>query len=250
MFAFGVGHGRQKTIATGKQTGAGVQVFRNVFDFRKWVYYHMPSGPDEPQALTSKGRVAGDHGGPAWEPMTFYHNTVIQFEPPFRNYYGAGWGGHQNGGTARRVFNNLFVQLEGTPALVLPTPEIDFQADGNLHWSYNGDGEAATAVLRKFRNSPAFAASQTRYAAGWTTHDQLADPLFMKIAADWRTPLNLNLQAQSPAINSGVDLPPTWPDPLREADAGKPDLGALPHNAFRWRIGVRGRTDLYTGESQ
>ena len=51
-FAFGVGHGRQKMTEKGKQTGSGVWIYRNVFDFRRPVWYTWPSGP---------GRSAGDH---------------------------------------------------------------------------------------------------------------------------------------------------------------------------------------------
>jgi hypothetical protein len=38
-----------------------------------------------------------------------------------------------------------------------------------------------------------------------------------------------------------VSLPADWPDPVRAADAGKPDAGALPLGARPWHIGVRGR---------
>ena len=39
--------------------------------------YFQPKGPDAPQELTAHGRLAGDHGSPTWEPIYFYHNTVI-----------------------------------------------------------------------------------------------------------------------------------------------------------------------------
>src|SRR6185503_1541251 len=39
--------------------------------------YHQPTSAEGPQEITSHARFAGDHGGPAWEPMTVYHNTII-----------------------------------------------------------------------------------------------------------------------------------------------------------------------------
>ena len=117
-FAFGVGHGRQKMTPSGRQTGAGVFIYRNVFDFRRPVMYTQPK-EDESQ-ITSYGRVSGDHGGPLWEPMTIYHNTILQTEPPFRGYYLAGLGGHMAGGSMRRLFNNIVVQKKGRPGNVLP----------------------------------------------------------------------------------------------------------------------------------
>jgi hypothetical protein len=33
--------------------------------------------PGEPQRWPWTGRLCGDHGSPIWEPMHFYHNTVI-----------------------------------------------------------------------------------------------------------------------------------------------------------------------------
>lgn len=117
-FAFGVGHGRQKMTATGRQTGSGVYVYRNVFDLREPVHYQQPAAGAP--AVTSAGRIAGDHGSPLWEPMRVYHNTILLREPPYRSYYGGGLGGHLAGGSTRRVFNNMFVQLQGRPGSVLP----------------------------------------------------------------------------------------------------------------------------------
>lgn len=117
-FAFGVGHGRQKMTEHGRQTGAGVSIYRNIFDFRRPVMYQQPG--ENATELPSFGRIMGDHGGPLWEPMTIYHNTILQAEPPFRSYYLGGMGGHLAGGSMRRVFNNLLVQVEGAPGHVLP----------------------------------------------------------------------------------------------------------------------------------
>jgi hypothetical protein len=82
------------------------------------VMYTQPK-EDETQ-ITSYGRVAGDHGGPLWEPMTIYHNTLLHVEAPWRGYYLCGLGGHLAGGSKRRLFNNMVVQSSGQPGNVLP----------------------------------------------------------------------------------------------------------------------------------
>ncbi len=125
--AFGVGHGRQRALTAGYQTGSGLHVFRNVFDFRRPVMYQWPGEPGH--EITSLGRLSGDHGGLTWEPIWFYHNTVIGGEPPYRGYYAGGLAGHVGGGSARRVFNNIFVQFTGTPGQVMP--ELHLPPDPN-----------------------------------------------------------------------------------------------------------------------
>ncbi len=306
-FAFGVGHGRQKMTPRGRQTGAGVFIYRNVFDFRRPVMYQQPA--EGQREITTYGRVAGDHGGPAWEPMTIYHNTVISRDPPFRGYYAAGFGGHLSGGARREVFNNAFVQIVGKPGGVLPpvippagknaarankpkpnqpkadpladlidapvdakpkisSPRADlaeldkpgsakpptarpsaplpvyFQADGNLHHS-DGEPVTAEALFGRFRRSPDFEASKRLYAAGWTSHDLVADPKFTRFATAWRDSLDLSLSADSQALDAGVALAKAWPDPLRENDRGRPDIGALPYGARPARVGVSGRLTLF-----
>lgn len=277
-FAFGIGNGRQKLTAAGRQTGAGVFIYRNVFDFRRPVHYQQPEeGQGE---FTTWGRTAGDHGGPAWEPMTIYHNTVVSYDPPFRAAYATPLGSHLVDGFRRELFNNVFVQVEGTPGNVLPevvvATAIDkakpadplddliegekekappkkaapsrlpilFQTDGNLHWSY-AIPVSADSLLGEFRSSPAFALSKKLYPPGWTSHDIAADPQFTRFAGDWREPLDLSLRKNSPAIDAGIKVPEEWPDPLREADAGEPDLGALPAAAVPWRVGVQGRLTAF-----
>ena len=128
-FAFGVGHGRQKMTRSGRQAGAGVFVYRNVIDLRRPVHYQQPAEGES--SVTSAGRVSGDHGGPLWEPMTIYHNTILTREPPFRSYYAAGLGSHLAGGSMRRLFNNVIVQSQGRPGHVLP-PVVPFPTKAEL----------------------------------------------------------------------------------------------------------------------
>lgn len=311
-FAFGVGHGRQRWTDSGRQTGAGVYVHHNVFDFRRPVMYLWPSGPEE--QLTSIGRIANDHGSPAWEPLWFYHNTVVTTKPMANTYYAAELASHVGTGFKRRVFNNIFVQTEGIPAQQFPeivlsmpasgkpaskekrspaddllegddlldkvqktgdaaakrtpvdarvAPEIsqgaaarraaakpptDFQADGNLHWSVS-DGAGVNNYLAAFRDSAEFVSSRKLYAPGWTAHDRFADPRFQSFAADWRQPLDVRLQAGSPAIDAGVALPADWPassgiQAEENPDADVPDIGAVPLGAPLTAVGVQGRYTL------
>jgi hypothetical protein len=251
-FAYGVGHGRQKVLAVGKQTGAGLWVYRNVFDLRPWVAYQIPGGADAPQELTSSARSCGDHGSPTWEPMRYYHNTVLTRTPPFRANYLDGWG-TRGGGAPRRLFNSILCQSAGVPGHVLPPPEDDQEADGNLHWSA-ADGDAARdAFLADLRRPPKpargdKAAAEPPKARGpRAEHDLFADPKFARYSPQGG-PEDLSLTPDSPAIDAGVPVPAEWPDPLRAADKGRPDIGAVPLGCKPWRIGIFGRLTVFGGE--
>lgn len=308
-FAFGVGHGRQKMTPLGRQSGSGVFIYRNIFDFRRPVMYSQPQ--EGAAEITSLGRIAGDHGGPLWEPMTIYHNTVLGVEPPFRGYYLAGLGGHLAGGSRRRLFNNIVAQANGEPGNVLPPvvppslvkgrapaktteprPEpspdpldalldkatrkkpqpgtdladlpdlaklkntsdqnsrsepplpVDFQADGNLHWSYAAQ-PTAEKLFARFRGSPDFAESKSLYRSGWTANDVVVDPGFAAFDVDWHAELQCRLEGHSPAVDAGVPLPIDWPDPLRDSDPARPDIGAVPVGVQPWSIGIRGRLSVF-----
>ncbi|MEQ8791757.1 MAG: hypothetical protein RIC55_36175 [Pirellulaceae bacterium] len=247
-FAFGVGHGRQRTIESGKQTGSGVEIFRNVFDFRRPVMYYWPTSPDAPQELSSLGRVGGDHGSPAWEPMRIYHNTILAGGTPRYDYGSDGLAKAMGKGTSRRVFNNIVCQKEGLPGAFLPDPTADFQADGNLFWSLAEGENVAGDFFGKFRGSEAFTKSKVQYEPGWTAHDQFAEPQFTELSSDWRAAPDLRLKPSSPAIDAGVPLPPAWPDPLRDVDSGEPDIGAIPRGGNPWPVGVHGRLTVFGAE--
>jgi len=279
-FAYGVGHGRQKAVPGGRQTGAGVWVFRNVFDLRRPVMYYQPTGPDAPQEIISYGRSAGDHGSPAWEPMFIYHNTIVARKPPFRSYYADGWGGHMHD-TRRRIFNNIIVQIEGMPGSRFDPLDCDLATGGNLHWSverglaFQGDFVAdlrralATAVKRWKPPAPREKITYPKLGEtepgarapvkallkkdapppeprrlampAWGLGDRFADPMFADFHSDWRRANDYRLRKGSPAIDAGVPVPPEWPDPLREQDKGKPDIGAFPLGCKPWGIGRFGR---------
>ncbi len=226
-FAFGLGRGSESDPSD------GVTICRNVIDLRGPVPYGHP-GPDNPPTITTAGRISGDHGGPIWDPMRIYHNTFIIKSPQMYGYP-FGWGGHMHK-TSRRVFNNIFVQTELQTVARPPSAELDYQTDGNLIWSMKPTGDPTT-YFDAFRKSPQFAASKKQYAPGWEAHSQFADPKFKHLNADWRQPADVWLQPASPAIDSGIELPKDWPDPLRHQDKGRPDIGALP-DGVHFQVGL------------
>lgn len=218
VFAFGIGRGSESDPSD------GVTICRNVVDLRGPVPYQHP-GADNPPAITTAGRISGDHGGPVWDPMRIYHNTFITRSRQMTGYP-FGWGGHMNK-TSRRVFNNIFVETDLQTAARSPSAALDYQTDGNLIWSLNRMGDPAT-YLDAFRKSPNFAASKQQYVDGWEACGQFAEPRLKRLEAEWTTPVDARLQPDSAAIDSGVKLPNDWPDPLRHEDKGQPDIGALP----------------------
>lgn len=227
-------HGN-KLIPIDAEPGSGLYVFRNVVDLRQGTYKGPPTEPDpsgkflnEPTQL-----VCHDHGSPVHAVYYVYHNTFLLHQKAFRDYYGFSWGS-QSRMTTRRVFNNIFVQDEGLPGLNFTglKPDDDFQADANLLWGFK-DGPTQTAdYFAKFRKSPLFEASKKQYPPGWGANDRLADPQFTSLPAN-----DFRLRSDSPAVDAGIDLPMEWPDPLREFDTGRPDLGAFPIGAEKLRVG-------------
>jgi hypothetical protein len=167
-FAFGVGHGRQKTLAVDgtKQLGETVDIHHNVFDLRDPVLYQQPlAGP-----ITTFGRVAGDHGSPAWEPIDFHHNTVLMKDAPWRNYYAAGWAKAMGKGTRRSIRENRFIHETGMPGDLLPDATANFTTAGNIHWSRESGAAGRDSFLKRYRNSAAF------QETGWTASDRYEEP--------------------------------------------------------------------------
>ena len=208
--------------------GKGVWICRNVVDLRAPVHYFQPKEEDDERFVAqaageryrfpSAGRLCGDHGGPTWEPIHFYHNTVISRDAAFRNYYGLGWGGHLRN-TERWVQNNIFVQLDGWPGVVvLPADADNLHAEANLHF---GQGE---------RRKP-----DSRYAP--PENDLFVDPQFESDFADWKIPADVSIPSKSPAVNDGSVVPKDWPDALRDEEIGEPDLGDLPQGVDMSVIG-------------
>lgn len=227
---------------------SGVYIYRNVFDQRGGTYKSPPTDPDPSGGfLGEEGHLVGDHGGPVWPVMRFYHNTALRHTPVFRDYFLFGLGAQGLRNNERDVFNNVFVQTGKVPGVGFAGIKEagNVREGGNLLWGVKDGPNLKGDPFAKFRASPMFKESRKRYEPGWTTHDRVADPRFVRLAADG--PADLRLQQDSPAVDAGQKLPGAWPDPLRESDRGEPDIGALPLGAEVWGIGVGGRIGLFDG---
>lgn len=211
-----------------------IHFYRNIIDLRKPLNIGRPNAKSPGAVNTYAGHVMGDHGSPPWPSLFSYHNTVISREPGRAADFL-----FTSGATAdrpRRSFNNIFVHGSRLPTFnVSESPYI--QSDGNLFWQPGLDVKTAAPFFTVYRGTSAFANSKKFYPPGFDAHSLATDPRFVKFSID---PLEMNdyrLQPGSPALNAGVPIPVDWPDPLREADKGKPDIGALPLGAEPFRIG-------------
>lgn len=229
VFAFADPESRgAKSTAAAKRVGPGVFMYRNVFDLREPTYTWIAK---EGQAATmAPNRLCNDHGSPVWEPLMFYHNTVISAGPAFRDYYGAGMVAGTKG-TKRRLFNNIFVQVDANPGLNVPGATDDVFVDGNLLWGVkSGPG---------FRGN--FFANRKVIYEGFGANDRFADPRFTHLA-DGDAVIDVRPQEGGGGVDMGVKVPADWPDSRRDADRGKPDMGALPLGAPMLRVGPAAMT--------
>jgi hypothetical protein len=202
-----------------------VYVYRNVFDLRLPVQTGRPS-TQSPQAGFDRGKLMGDHGSPPWPTMFIYHNTIVAAEPS-RDVAMAALAA-TGAGNPRRTFNNVFYHLARLPGYVPADAAKDAVGDGNFYWSPETTPPQAKALFDRYRSSPAFAESKKRYPSGSDTNSRVADPKLARVSASVEGASDYQLGAASPAIDAGVDIPAEWPDPLRAADKGRPDVGAIP----------------------
>jgi hypothetical protein len=231
---------------------SGVFVYRNVIDLRGGTYRSPPMQAEPSGAfLHEEGHLVGDHGGPTWPVLRFYHNTVLRHTPVFRDYYLFGLGAQGLRNNERDVFNNIFVQTGRVPGVNFTGMKQaeNLREGGNLIWGVKDGPGHQGDVFAKFRASPLFQDSRKRYEPGWTTQDRLADPHFVRLPVDESDAADLRLQASSPAVNAGQRISPEWTDPLREADRDGPDIGVLPLGADPWGVGMDGRIPLFGGSS-
>jgi hypothetical protein len=228
---------------------SGMYIYRNIIDQRGGVYYSLPAKADASgDFLRYEGHLLSDHGGPMYPVMRVYHNTLLRRESTFRNYFLFGLGTNGVRHSERDVFNNLLVQIEKVPGVVILDKEAgNMREGGNLLWGVKDGPTMKADPFAKFRASPLFALSRKRYEPGWTTHDRFADPKFVKLAHEVSEASDLRLQAGSPAIGGGQPLPAEWPDPLRDASKSAPDIGAVPHGNDGWGVGVDGRLPVFGG---
>ena len=224
-------HGSWEEVPT--EEGSGVYIFRNIIDQRMPVHYGWPRR-DGPQEITTRGWLMSDHGSPPWPVYYVYHNTILVHGTSWRNYYGAGLA-RATRSTRRRIYNNLVFHTEGRPGFRFAPADDDWRADGQLHWSLSeGDALVDVGLKELFKK-----ANRKEHPAEWGAHDVLADPKFVTFQPDWRTPSDLRLQKDSPAINAGATVPPEWPDSLRGQDQGEPDIGALPAGCKAPQFGLK-----------
>jgi hypothetical protein len=229
---------------------SGVFFYRNVVDLRAGTYKSPPTEPDPSGSyLAGEGHLVGDHGGPIWPVMHVYHNTFLRHTPVFRDYYLFGLGAAGLRHNERDVFNNIVVQSDRVPGVsfVGMQQAANVREGGNLLWGLKEGPMLERDPFAKFRSSPLFESSRKYYEAGWTTHDRVADPKFTRLTADDSQQADLRLGPDSPAINAGQPIPETWPDPLRGSDQAAADIGALPHGAEPWGVGIDGRIPLFGG---
>lgn len=235
----------KKMVPVAGEPGSGVFIYRNIVDLRQGTFKSQPEQADPTGAFVNLPTfiIAHDHGSPVHPTYFVYHNTFLLTQPAYRNYYDFTWGAHMRGGAVRRVFNNIFLQIEGLPGenMTMLSADDDYQSDGNLKWGVKEGPKFSGDFFAKFRASPLFEASKKQYAPGWGTHDVFADPRFVAFDGQSTSPADVHLQSGSPAIDAGVPVPADWPDTLRANDTGKPDIGAFPVKSGPMRVGVRGR---------
>jgi hypothetical protein len=167
-------------------------------------------------------------------------------EGVFRGWYAFSWGAH-TAGTTRRVFNNIFAQVDGMPGQNTTgmSADDDFEADGNLYWSVREGKKQSWDFFVPFRLSPVFADSKKHYAPGLGLGDRFGDPQFVSLDVEGKQPLDARIKSGSAAARGGVAIPAEWPDPLRAAaGTDAPDIGAVPVKGETWRVGVHGRISL------
>jgi hypothetical protein len=227
----------------------GVYIYRNVIDLSRGTYKGPGprdgaadragrGGEGDRDSLDVLGKLLAEHGGGyPYPPMSFYHNTILaSAESENARFYAQGAGAEGIGQSRRRVFNNILLQPHGghgfhfrkrtkDPRFTIPAG-IDLRVDGNVFWSIQDREDLRGDGLPPHWNAVA-------------PHDLFADPLFVSNDGDFR------LQAGSPAVDTGVDIPAEWPDTLRGQDPNGPDIGAIPLGVEPWRVGVRGRLPVF-----
>ncbi len=216
------------------ETRDQIYIYRNIVDLRESVPTARPGGKVlEPRY--SNGHVMGDHGSPPWSAMNIYHNLFVQADQA--RSAGMATLTSTKSGKPRRVFNNVFYHLAKLPAFGAPVD--DAWEDGNLYYSPKLTEKEIAQYFVKYRASPLFAASKKDYPAGFSTHSRVGSPgvaILEEGTLPWR------LAKGSLSVDAGVELPKSWPDPLRETDAGASDIGPLPLETDMFSVG-RKRTD-------
>lgn len=215
-----------------------VYIYRNVFDQRRPLNYGRPT-TEKSDVRFWTGLVMADHGSPPWAAMNIYHNTMISGARQRHAHMSTINAPHPD--RPRRVFNNIFFHIASMPNYPKIDPEKNVHADANLFWSPGLDEKQQAGFFARFRRSPQYEQSKAVYEPGFGSNALVADPMFVKMEADGTIINDYRLQRDSTAINAGITIPADWPDPLRDADADGPDIGALPLGATMFHVGPRGK---------
>jgi hypothetical protein len=218
---------------------AAIYFYRNIIDLREPVNHARATskapGPVEPYA----GHVMGDHGSPPWPSLFAYHNTIVSRQAGRAADFLFTTGATED--RPRRAFNNIYVHGASLGPFAAPASAF-IQTDGNLYWQPDAAASLTEAFFAPYRASAAFADSKSVYPPGFDVASQFGDPRFERFAFDAAADNDYRLQPGSPAIDRGVSVPSDWPDPLRESDAGAPDIGALPYGPGTLHVGRNGAT--------
>jgi hypothetical protein len=211
-----------------EQTTDVVYVYRNVFDSRLPIPTGRPSTA-APDPRFQAGKPLGDHGSPPWSSMWFVNNTLLMRDQARSAEMALTDAAHAE--RPRYVFNNLFVHEARLPPANVTIVGQGI-SDGNLYWTRGDKPTDAAALFAKFRGSPAFAESKKVYPTGFGSRSQIGDP---------RLNDDFTLAPGSAAIDTGVDIPAEAAakinDPLRTADQGAPDIGAIPLGGKMFQVG-------------
>ena len=142
------------TLAFGgpEDTHDKVFIYRNLFDMRGTVNAGRPSTKN-PKPGLALSRVIGDHGGPPWSSMMFYHNTFVMTGSGDSSM---GVLSHLRKGYPRRVFNNIFYHETRLPGLLPANVDLDAQADGNLYWSPGLDDKIRQGLFQQVSSVAGF----------------------------------------------------------------------------------------------
>lgn len=221
-----------------------VYLYRNIVDLTTLVPTGRPTEAGGASRFTA-GNPMGDHGSPPWSAMWIYHNTVHTLEPGRAAELGL--TGASAPERPRYFLNNLLTsgyrsarggdgptgsnKAAGKPiraAAVAVPPVGSGLSDGNLYWVPGAEPSQRAAIFDKYRKSAEFAESAKQYDGGFTSRSFVADPKLEQ---------NDVPQKGSSAVDAGATVPAEWPDPLREQDAGRPDIGALPLGAPALEVG-------------
>jgi len=229
--------------------GGKIFIYRNVVDMRGYLQFSRPTDK-KPEGNVFPGHLAWLVHNPdhiiSMEDIYMYQNTTLTQMGHTLGSYTAGMAFHIFPEAERRVFNNINVLIGGgkqyPKAWGYKRDAANLVLDANLIWNANAGAKIPDKYFDSSRNHPLSESNKVHYAEGWDAHSIIADPKFVSFNTNIAESVDLRLQSDSPAINAGVELPKEWPDPLRDKDEGKPDIGAIPLGSEPLKVGIDART--------